>query len=367
MVSQKGLRGYILEEVLAYLIKNTGYSLLVDQSQDPCELKNKSNGLVVKGRGGWHQADVLGELAWIPAFTFPIRLFVDAKYRQQKTGISSVRTAIGILSDINQNLNLSDQIVLTKRFSYNYALFSATGFSRDAVNMAIAHGISLVDLKGPDFAPILNQIDRVSTDILRIANILNENGSLDIYGGFVSNLRKELRYRFDTWPIETMLQSNDLFNEFDSHPDERIVSSRTELLDIIIEFTDSIKQIRELFVGMANGPYLLVLKANDPERFIAYSRQNPTHPVRILWSTREGNGKRWMIRPLNSDDYELTFMLPNTLGEYIFNSDNTLARAIEVKRRFFANLTIYRIADNRDQIIRLKYDPSDIENTNLYR
>jgi len=44
------LRGYVLEEVLGYLIRNTGYRLLVDTSQDPEELGWRHNGLVVKWR-----------------------------------------------------------------------------------------------------------------------------------------------------------------------------------------------------------------------------------------------------------------------------------------------------------------------------
>ncbi|CAH0280792.1 hypothetical protein SRABI80_03710 [Peribacillus frigoritolerans] len=47
---------------MAYLIRNTGYQLIVDKQQDPIELKNRGNGLVVVGRGGEHQADVLGQL-----------------------------------------------------------------------------------------------------------------------------------------------------------------------------------------------------------------------------------------------------------------------------------------------------------------
>lgn len=71
-ISRDSLRGYVLEELLAKLIQNTGYRPLADASQDPDELENRPNGLAVRGRGGAHQVDVLGELLWIPAFTFPI-------------------------------------------------------------------------------------------------------------------------------------------------------------------------------------------------------------------------------------------------------------------------------------------------------
>jgi hypothetical protein len=74
------LRGYLLEQALAWLLRNSGYRLLVDESQDPDELISSGNGLSVKGRGAEHQADVLGEFAFTPAFSLPIRLFLEAKF-----------------------------------------------------------------------------------------------------------------------------------------------------------------------------------------------------------------------------------------------------------------------------------------------
>jgi hypothetical protein len=44
-ISFETLKGYVLEEILARLIRNTGYRLLVDESQDAQELRNLPNGL----------------------------------------------------------------------------------------------------------------------------------------------------------------------------------------------------------------------------------------------------------------------------------------------------------------------------------
>jgi hypothetical protein len=57
------LRGYLLEEALAWLLRNTGYRLIVHKSQDPEELDMKGGTLLVQGRGTNHQVDVLGEFA----------------------------------------------------------------------------------------------------------------------------------------------------------------------------------------------------------------------------------------------------------------------------------------------------------------
>jgi hypothetical protein len=130
-ISKEALKEYLLEEALAYLIKNTGYTLLVDESQDTRELQKRENGLVVIGRGGEHQVDVLGQLSWIPTFTFPIRLFIEAKFRTAKTGIGVVRSAVGIIEDLNQNFSpMRETGILIKRYNYNYALFSTSGFSK---------------------------------------------------------------------------------------------------------------------------------------------------------------------------------------------------------------------------------------------
>ena len=48
-MSLESFKGKLLEEVLAYLIRNSGYQLLVDPVQDPDELARRGSGLVVKG------------------------------------------------------------------------------------------------------------------------------------------------------------------------------------------------------------------------------------------------------------------------------------------------------------------------------
>ena len=67
MISEAALKGYLLEEALAWVLSGSGYRLLVHKSQDPGELEDGRNGLCVKGRGAEHQVDVLGEFVATPA------------------------------------------------------------------------------------------------------------------------------------------------------------------------------------------------------------------------------------------------------------------------------------------------------------
>lgn len=135
MLQPATLRGYLLEEVLAWLLRGSGYRLLVDESQDPAELKNGANGLRVKGRGADHQVDVLGEFAFTPAFSLPINFVHDPGNR------------------------------LRKRFRYVYALFSTSGFTEDAQDFALAQQISLVDLSGASFAWLRHSTESAAADL----------------------------------------------------------------------------------------------------------------------------------------------------------------------------------------------------------
>ncbi|WGD53486.1 hypothetical protein QA641_06100 [Bradyrhizobium sp. CB1650] len=167
MIASGSLKGYLLEEIVASLIRNAGYRLLTAPEQDPHDLALKSNGLQVRGRGGFHQADVLGELLWAPAFGNPIRLFIEAKWRgdgREKVGIPEARHAVGILQDVNQVLvtvgpqaapDAGDEDAEMRGrgycYSYRYALCSTAGFSAVAQAYALAHQVALLDLSHQEY------------------------------------------------------------------------------------------------------------------------------------------------------------------------------------------------------------------------
>jgi hypothetical protein len=363
-ISKETLKGYLLEEALAYLIKGTGYNLLVDRVQDPIELRNRGNGLVVVGRGGEHQADVLGQLLWIPTFTYPIRLFVEAKFRNSKTGIDIVRNAVGILDDINQNYSsMRESRILVKRYSYNFAIFSTSGFSKNAVDMAIAHKISLIDLSGNEFSSLKNSIELTARRILSAlysdeevaagteGNTGNERNRSQ-RSSFVKALRMKMRIKLGTWPrgVNVSIQ-------------EETSYILNDLLEDLV--STIINEYGELFVGMANGPFLLILKANNSGAFRNYSRTFPTHRIQISWGYDGRDDKQWTITPYNSpEEYELTFTLPKVLGDLIFNNNNPVQKALYVKGEYLSSITIYTHNERSDEIYRLEF--TNRINGNLY-
>ena len=366
-ISKDTLRGYILEEVLAYLIRNTGYRLLVDASQDTQELDSRPNGLVVRGRGAVHQVDVLGELAWIPAFTYPLRLFVEAKFRNARTGIPEVRNLVATLLDVNQN-NFPQPVragggtpQLRPKYYYTGAIFSTSGFSGPAMDMALAHNVSLIDLGTPEFAALLAAINQVTDAIMATfasdeTKAEAEDDTLVIAqpsegalprGRFVLALRSALRSRLETL---TARMRDDVYG------------LSADIEPTLNPAVQAAFEMRELFVGMGRGPYMLVMKADDPEAFLRFAREQPAHRVHISWSRAEDNARTWHIVPSHSNQaYRLSFRLPRPIYEWIFSSENVRRAALDAKQQFFSTIHIYHRESNRDLLVRLEFNPREID------
>lgn len=109
---------------------------------------------------------------------------------------------------------------------------------------------------------------------------------------------------------------------------------------------------------MANGPFLLIFKSDNPEAFIRYVSENPVHKVTITWTRRNNMERQWIIHPVNDQQaYSLSFGLPQTLGYWIFgDEERALRRAWNVKENYLSDITIYRFVGGKDQLIRLIYD-----------
>jgi hypothetical protein len=345
-ISPQALAGYILEEMLAYLLRNAGYRLLTDESQDPHELANRHHGLIVRGRGAEHQVDVLGELSWIPAFTYPLRLVLEAKCRIGKTDIATVRNMVATLLDINQN-NMPSRLgsgaapMPRAKYAYVGAIFSASGFSSHAADFALAHAISLIDLGTTVFSSLVAAAGECAAAL----NAHYDEQRSRSAARFVKAVRDSLRRELGTAP---KLQE-DLISD---------LGIPRRPLEIAMR---AARRTDELFVGMAFGPHMLVLKADDPKSFLRYAAELPTHEVTIHWSEADDDGKTWSIVPRHdAGAYRLSFKLPERLAAWIFGAENVRRAALSAKPAFFSSITIYRRDERQDRLIRLIYDPSHI-------
>ena len=310
------LRGYLLEEALAWLLRNAGYRLLVHDSQDPDELVAKNGALHVKGRGAIHQADVLAEFALTPAFSLPIRLFIEAKFFSTPCGLPVVRNAHGVIHDVNENFVHHGVSRPRRRYQYAYALFSASGFTHPSQDYGLAQQISLVDLSGESFSWLREAISSTAADLYALRN------QHRVTRFPVNWMRKELRSRLGTAELA------DLNPEADGEHPTRTNAPRfrTAAREVLAAFAAQLREREraELLLGFPAAPFILPLASDDPAGFLTYANQHPAHAVRLR---RRGSGSQgeWTVSPWSDGqglDYQLTFSLPDHVESWISENDD---------------------------------------------
>jgi hypothetical protein len=346
VIPEATLKGYLLEEVLAWMLRGSGYRLLVHEKQDPEELCMAGNGLCVRGRGADHQVDVLGEFAFTPAFSLPVRLFLEAKFTRQPCRLPVVRNAHGVIHDINENFTRGPRHRLRKRYRYVYALFSTSGFTQNAQDFALAQQISLVDLSGAFFSPLRDRIERAAADLIAF----QREYRVDRFP--VNWIRGEIRRLLGTWP--------DMLDAEWEYPETSAYGFSQAAQPVLHGLASGLQesQQNELLLGFPSAPFILPLAADNVDRFLRYARQHPDHVIRLRRSDR-GTGAEWTAFPADdAEGYQLTFGLPDRLEEWITeNEDRRTARTRQVKQAFLADIIVYRMHGDDLQTFQLHYQP----------
>lgn len=309
------LKGYLLEEAVAYLVRNSGYTLLTRADENGTGLQVRGNTLYACGRGALHQADVLGQLSHTSAFTCPMRLFVEVKCRRETTGISDVRNAVGVINDLNQlavPLKRGNRVAV-QRYTYNYALFSTSGFSPEAVDMAFAHGIALAVLATERFRRLAQRADEAAEKMLGQLAAWIEPSDQD--ASLVWEVRKHIREQCGLAPCEAAPCSSVL-------DQPRLNSLKDYALG---EYIEEIKEMGEVFIGALGGPFVFFLEIGDPEGFWAFAEDHPVHDCRMekREGSRDSGAQSYIIYPAVADavtrpPYRLEFAIPFNVEDLWF-------------------------------------------------
>jgi hypothetical protein len=352
MTYRSVLRGYLLEETLAWLLRNTGYRLLVHASQDPDELVMNGGTLLVQGRGTTHQVDVLGEFALTPAFSLPIRMFIEAKFYRDPCELPVVRNAHGVIYDVNENFVHASGSRPRRRYQYAYALFSASGFTDPAQAYALAQQISLVDLSGASFSWLHNIIAATAAELYARRN------QYHLKRFPVTWMRHELRFRLGTaLPEIQTLELPDPFPEMVTNAPHFRAAAEHALDDFAAALRQ--REKAELLLGFPAAPFILPLAANDPAQFVEYADRQPTHAVRLR-RTGSGRHAEWAVSPWSdAAAYRLAFSLPERIESWISeNEERRIRRTSTIKSDFLSEITIYRRSGDEMRIYQLRYEPS---------
>ncbi|MFT4407463.1 hypothetical protein ACMXY3_25620 [Bacillus cereus] len=335
-VSVSVIRGFLLEETLSKLLENSGYTLIdkdvLNYPNKYPEFVSQGNGLNIKGRGGTHQADVLGQFPISIPFNYPVRLFLEAKFKNKKVGIDVVRSGIGILTDLNANyqtISLKNDELLFQRFNYQYAIFSTSGFSENAVRLAIAYKITLIDLSGKEYIDLLGAIEEV-------AQRLRDELSL-----------KEITLKDIRAYIRSRLFNIDMVN---------YTRNRFDFYELLEPLFDEIENYVDLYLASINSPFSILIKPSSPEEFRFFLKENngSTFKVSIQWDFKDPN--LWEINLDSNKELKFTFYLPELISKYIFNSPNDpniLVNALNAKKQFFSSMIFY--VRNVEKFITFKY------------
>jgi len=344
----------LLEEALAWLLRNSGYRLLVHAKQDPDELEMQHGALHVRGRGAIHQADALGEFAITPGFSLPIRLFLEAKYYRSRCQLQVVRNAHGVVHDVNENFIQIGSSRPRRRFQYAYALFSASGFTVPAQEYALAQQISLIDLSGESFNWLREAVWIAASELYTLRD------KYHIRTFPVSWMRTEIRGLLGT----AITSGPEPFLEPGTTASTNAPRFRITAQEVIAEFTSKLRmrESTELILGFPAAPFILPLASDDPAQFIAYIKQHPAHAVRLR---RRGSGQdaEWTATPAGTQEntYKVSFKLPEKVESWISENEKwRRARTADVKGDLLSRITIYRHSSGETQIYQLRYEPNEL-------
>lgn len=346
MISESALRGYVLEEILARLLRDNGYQLLVRKSDDPATLEDGAHGLLVRGRGASHQADALGELQIPTPFSLPLRLFAEAKFRDRPVDITAVRNAAGLLADINEyHPSEGKPDFPLRRYHYRYTLFSTSGFTPDAQQYAVAHQISLVDLQGPAFEHLRTAAAQATSQFLDLAR------EVELVSFPVAEMRQALRHSLGTGTADE--NATDGFGA-ELHTAGAFLAPR--LTTIADELAGSLTD--KLMLGFPHGPFVLALQPDDPVAFEKFLSSAPGEvPVRIRYATSTGGlSGEWAIEVHNRDDLVVRFGAPPLLEAWLLTAGEEEAKwARLAKKTLFSTIAVFH---HGKRLTRLRYERS---------
>jgi len=369
MATVAQVRGYVLEEMLARLLYSSGYRLLVSETQDSEALKRGAHGLLVRGRGTDHQADVLGELTLPVPFSLPLRIFVEAKYRDKPTGLPEVRNAHGVIHDVNEHHSTASagpRAIPMRRYHYRYTLFSASGFTKPAQQFALAHQIALVDLSSPGFAGLLGAADQAAYKLLDLA--IRTQASPFPTG----QARTALRLAFGTWTDqgfdnlaadsadafgfqrrESRAQQAGALNPAQREP-RRLPGGR--LASIAAELAGQMSG--DLVFAFPSAPFVLALRPDNLDAFDDYVERHGTElSVNIRFVTRRDVTGDWVIVPADGlPNFQLQFSLPALLEDWLLHDERAAAqRARNIKTKLLSSIALFR----EGRLIRMQYVRGD--------
>lgn len=220
-MTEAQFKGKIFENLLRFYLKQQGFTVVPRKIQNYYGVSERANGLNVKGRGGWHQVDALGQFQFQVPFVYPIRLISEAKCHKRKIGLPIIRNFMGALKDISENYFVENYKSLKhsnkSRFTDCGAIFSTSEFSKNAQMYAYAQGVYLIQTS--NFLPLIKKaVKRSKQAGMDNKTFLKDfcvsktfpNERFFCYSGTASNLYPLIITSEDKFPSEEFRESDEV-------------------------------------------------------------------------------------------------------------------------------------------------------------
>lgn len=133
------------------------------------------------------------------------------------------------------------------------------------------------------------------------------------------------------------------------------------LLSMLEPLITATREISELFVGVSATGFVILLKADHPDRMIRHMQADSDPQTSVYFRTHEDGSFRWEMR-VSSDRAEpckMFFVLPDAMLRALDEkNESRRAAALNLKEQHFSRVTVYRITDTKSMICSLKLDAS---------
>lgn len=174
--------GKAFELFVKHLLLNVGFS---EVSSDGLYIFDGGPGQMIQGMGEAHNADVLLEPPVQTPFYAKSRILIECKDHRNPVSLNVLRSVLGLREDIN-NFNIVDKLELETRraqnrrnsiisnidkYTYQVAVASLSGFSKQAQKFASAYRIPLIEFNKMPFWYKFNELFGIHTNTINTSHI----------------------------------------------------------------------------------------------------------------------------------------------------------------------------------------------------
>lgn len=309
------IKGKLFEYFVCKLLLACGFKQV---AKDGLLIFDGGAGTMIQGLGQAHNADVLLEPPFQTPFYFSTRLLVECKCYSDTIGLPIIRNAFGLREDINNFDIVTEEILQnrrsayttksicypTKRYSYQVAVASFSGFKSTAIPFAQTHRIPLISFSESRlFQTIRNSILEVEK---------NANGDEE-FAKFI--LRYLAEHQYERCAYCDIIYRDDAF----------------------VTFIEEIKRFQQrIVIGLLEDGTILFMIKNVQDDL--YQKQNASYKdgCEIHWS----NGvDAWELR---DGQQSYSFELPKEIyQEWIESADEQRRAALEIKQDYFSHIVLF--------------------------